>query len=141
MSHKIFNFFRLYRESSTKSGQFSIFNCEQGATTIMLAFFVMSALLMVSLTASGIMIYQIQMSRDIANSIPAFYAADAGAEECLYQARKEVDNQECNKNNGDLSPSPGILSNGAQFDANRQNKTITAWGTFGGTRRKVELTW
>ena len=115
---------------------------EQGAITIMLAFFVVSAMLMISLTAASVMIYQIQMSKDIANSIPAFYAADAAAEECLYQVRKWADGQECNnQNSGSLSPSPGALSNGAQFEAGRQNETITAWGTFNGTRRKIELTW
>ena len=113
------------------------FKEERGATTILLSFFVMSTLLMIALTAASIMIYQIQMSKEIANSVPAFYAADAGAEKCLYQARLEVD--ECAVIGGSVS---SVLDNGAQFSATRSaGNKIISWGIFNNTKRQVEITW
>jgi hypothetical protein len=114
------------------------FGLQGGATTIIMAFFVMSIILMAALTAATVMTYQIKMSLEIANSIPAFYAADAGAEKCLYQIRKLSDNQECNRNNGSIS---GVLDNGAGYSVDRSNKIVNSSGTFSNTKRQVELSW
>ena len=111
----------------------------RGATTILLAFFVMNVLLMMGLTTASIMVYQIQMSKEMANSVPAFYAADAGAEQCLYQARKAAPGSGCAIND---SPIQITLNNGATSQAvvTGGNK-INSSGSFGGTRRSVELSW
>lgn len=111
---------------------------QKGATTILLAFFVMNVLLIIGLTAGSVMMLDIKMSAEIANSIPAFYAADAAAEKCLYQARYLSDNLECNRNVGAASVS---LTNGASATASRQNVRINAAGNFGQTRRSLELSW
>jgi len=114
---------------------------DRGATAILLAFFVMNVLLMMALTAAGIMVYQIQMSRETANSITAFYAADAGAEQCGYEARSP-DTGDCGTF-GDWTIGPFPLDNGAIVSATRsatENK-ITSQGSFGSTRRVVQLTW
>ena len=111
---------------------------ERGATTILLAFLVMNVLLMMALTAAGIMIYQIQMSKEIANSALAFYAADAAAEQCLYQARKGAPGIGCAIND---SPIQITLNNGAIGQAVvTGGAKINSSGSFGGTRRSVELT-
>lgn len=110
---------------------------ERGATTILLAFFVMNVLLMMTLAAAGIMIYQIQMSKDIANSVLAFYAADAGAEQCLYQARKGAPGVGCATGDNPIQIS---LTNGAVSQAVVSGgTTIISSGSFGGTRRNLEL--
>ncbi len=114
---------------------------QRGATTILLAFFVMSVLLMMALTAAGIMIYQIQMSKEAASSVPAFFAADAGAEKCLYQARKLATNSgdDCTKQGQTIEI---LLDNGARgFAEWKAENQIQAWGFFGSTQRQVELSW
>lgn len=116
-----------------------LLNNERGATTILLAFFVMNILLMMALTAAGVMIYQIQMSKEIANSVPAFYAADAGAEQCLYQARKGAPGVGCANVGGSVLVN---LGNGASGQATLSTSNeINAFGVFGGTRRSVEVSW
>lgn len=125
-----------------RSRQKKIFeNSQRGATAILLSFFIMSTLLMISLAAAGIMIYQIQMSREASNSVPAFYAADAAAEKCLYQLRILPPNSgnDCTKNNKTIQIN---LNNGAiGFAEVKGANTLQAWGTFRSTRRNLELTW
>ena len=97
--------------------------------------------MMISFTAASIMIYQIKMSREAANSILAFYAADAGAEKCLYQSRVLPANsgEDCTKNNRTIQIN---LSNGSVGFAEMKNANkLQAWGTYGSTQRQVELTW
>lgn len=115
-----------------------IFNSQQGATAILLAVFVMGVILMVALTAATIMIYEIRMTREIANSVPALFASDAAAEQCLYQVRKQAGST-CASVGGEISIS---LDNGATGRAKRaSNSKIEASGIFGGTKRQVELIW
>ncbi|MBU4142547.1 hypothetical protein KJ590_00905, partial [Patescibacteria group bacterium] len=112
---------------------------QRGATAILLAFFVMNILLMMALTTAGIMIYQIQMSKEIANSVLAFYAADAGVEQCLYQVRRGAPGVGCANVGGSVLVN---LGNGASGQATLSSSNkINAFGVFGGTRRSVELTW
>ncbi|MDD2753086.1 MAG: hypothetical protein PHT44_00510 [Candidatus Portnoybacteria bacterium] len=114
---------------------------QRGAATILLSFFVMSILLMIALAAASIMIYQIRMSREASQSVPAFYAADAAAEKCLYQLRKLPPNSgdDCTKNNKTIQIN---LNNGAVgFAEVKGANTLQAWGIFGSTRRNLELTW
>jgi len=117
----------------------SYFKAQKGATTIMLAFFIMNVLLITSLTTASIMIFDIKMSAEIANSIPAFYAADSAAEKCLYQARILADNLECNANPGSTSVS--LYGGTVVTGATRVGSVITSVGQFVGTQRKVEIFW
>ena len=110
---------------------------QRGATTILLAMFVMNVILLIALTTATIIMYEVKMVDDLVNSIPAFYAADAGAEKCLYQSRLE--SGECATAGGVVA---GVLSNGAQFSATRAaDGKIISWGIYGQTKRQVELTW
>ncbi len=114
---------------------------QRGATTILLAFFVVTIILAVALTAAGITIFEIRMSREVANSVPAFFGADAAAEKCLYQVRKLVPDSgdDCTRNNEIIQVN---LDNGAVGYAERQsNKKLQGWGSFGSTQRRAELSW
>ena len=103
----------------------------------MLSFFVLSVLLLIALTAASVMIYEIRMSLEISNSGPAFFAADAGAEKCLYQARLETG--ECSVDGGSTSIA---LDNGASAVATRATLgRIVSAGNFNGAKRQVELSW
>lgn len=113
-------------------------NAERGATTLIITFFVLTTILMIALTAASVMVFEIRMAKEIGDSIPAFYASDAAAEKCLYQARRLDDDLECNRNVGSTSVT---LDNGATATAERKNTQINASGTFAQTRRSVELDW
>lgn len=113
-------------------------NAERGATTLIITFFVLTTILMIALTAASVMVFEIRMAKEIGDSIPAFYASDAAAEKCLYQARRLDDDLECNRTVGATSVT---LDNGASATAERQNARINASGTFAQTRRSVELDW
>jgi Tfp pilus assembly protein PilX len=113
-------------------------NSQQGATTLIITFFVLSTILMIALTAAGIAVFEIRRAREISDSIPAFYASDAAAEKCLYQARRLRNNAGCNQTSGSTSVA---LSNGARGVARRQNNKINAYGIFNQTKRSVEVEW
>jgi len=116
------------------------FNGQKGATTILLAFFVMNVLLITSLTAASVMIFDIKMSADIANSIPAYYAADAAAEKCLYQMRIIDDGiTGCSADGGSASVS--LYSGTVMPSATRASSKINSIGQYKGTQRKVEVSW
>lgn len=107
----------------------------RGATTILVAVFVLSILLMISLTAASVMIYEIRMAKEISDSIPAFMAADAAAEQCLYQARKAAG--VCQNAGGTISVS---LDNGATAVAQRTSGTIIeSLGVYNQTNRKIQI--
>ena len=97
----------------------------------MLAFFIMNALLLISLTAASIMIFETKMSSEIADSIPAFYAADAGVELCLYQIRTL----------GTACSTVETLNNGATFNASSSVSVIDSSGSYGGASRGIEVSW
>jgi len=57
-------------------------------SVLLLALFVMGAMMIVSLGTASLTINQIKQTRDIKKATIAFYAAEAGIEEGLYQVRK-----------------------------------------------------
>jgi Tfp pilus assembly protein PilX len=127
MRHKISNY------------QSSIFNSQRGAAALLLTFFLSVILLLVALTAASIIMFELKMAREIANSVPAFFAADAGVEKCLCQIRRDEVVGECD-NVGDHTTVN--LSNGAIADAYLTNSnTLESAGTFGGANRVIEVTW
>ena len=75
------------------------------------------------------------MSKQMGNSVVAYYAAESGAERCLYEIRKGTGI--CNFTDFPLD-----------FDANAKYTTtyngsnaIESTGAFRNTTRKVELSW
>lgn len=88
------------------------------------------------------MTIEIRMSRDIANSIPAFFAADAGAEKCWYQVINESVVGECDTIGTSFNPFPPSLDNGAIVTATRFSDTeLRTKGDYKGTQRNVSLSW
>lgn len=137
------------------------FQNQKGATSVLIVTFILSIILLVSLSAATIMTSEIKMSRQLADSIPAFYAADSGAERCLFQARcveDDIPSAECEaqtgpslnqfcakKTNGDQISSLTeaiALANSPVYTAQRdQEERIWASGNFRGTKRSVEIEW
>lgn len=105
----------------------------KGAAAILLTILISSVLLIIALGASSIILIQLKMSKSIEESMKAFYAADAGAEKCLF-----------NKKNGNFPCSSGSLDNGAEYslsnvDAN--SSSFTSTGIFKTVNRKIEVSW
>jgi hypothetical protein len=106
---------------------------QKGAVSILLAVLILSMISVISIGISVLIIQQIKMSGQSGQSVVAFYAADAGAEKCLYQVRK---NGAANCSYNDT------LSNGAEYITNYNGTdTITSIGQFMDASRKVELSW
>ena len=138
------------------------FQNQKGATSVLIVTFILSIILLVSLSAATIMLAEIKMSRQLTDSIPAFYAADSGAERCLYQARcadlgplatdeckDEVGNslnQFCaKKTNGDQITSATeslTFVNSSAYVAQRDlEERVWSSGNYKGTERSVEIEW
>lgn len=116
------------------------FDAQKGASAILMALFVMGILMMIALTAATIMISEIRMSRDLSNSVIAFYAADAAAEQYLYETRKlfAAGGNVCALTSQTLQVN---LTNGAVGIATINSNVFRSWGSFGSTQRQVELNW
>lgn len=113
-------------------------NNQKGATAILLAVLVLGTLIIVGMTISTILLRQIGAVAEAGQSVKAFYAADSGAELCLYQARKDL--SPCNSPGGTIPKT--YLTFGASYTAKRvDGTTIEATGFLGKTSRRVELTW
>lgn len=145
-------------------------NKERGATTIIIAVLITSVILTIALAATAIIVSEINMSQQLADSIPAYYAAEAGAEKCLYQARcaaiepdtsrtAECDqatggagafNQGCVAAGQSINNQSAVLpitlpDSGAKIEQAQRSggngKEINAAGSYNQTKRSVELTW
>jgi len=59
-------------------------NRNRGQVAIILSIMILSMLLAIALGISTLLVQQLQLTRDMGDSVIAFYAADSGAEKCLY---------------------------------------------------------
>jgi len=110
----------------------------QSGVAVLFVVLILSVVLVIGLGVSSIMINQIKMSADVAKSMQAFYAADAGAEECLYQAQEG--SGPCAAVNGIIPET--VLDNNASYTAKREaEKSISTGGKAGTTFRKIEVSW
>ena len=107
---------------------------QKGAVSIVLATLLLSILLVIGLGISALMLQQIKLSGQSSQSVIAFYAADAGAEWCLYEVRKGSD--ACPS--GDVfldipSTKYTVVYNGTNL--------IESIGSYKRVVRKLELGW
>jgi len=108
---------------------------QKGVISIVLATLILSIISVITFGISALMLQQIKMSKQMGNSVIAFYAAESGAERCLYEARKG-------------SGVCGFINISLDFDSNAKYTTtyngsneIKSTGEFRNTTRKVELNW
>jgi len=111
---------------------------QQGAISIFLAVLLLSELLTIGLGISFLAISQLKMSQQTGNSVVAYYAAESGAERCLYEARKGTG--QC-----PFSDIPLDISSECTYTTDYATTTdtaiVTSIGQFKETSRKLELTW
>ena len=109
---------------------------QQGAISILLAILLLAELSVISLGIATLAIKQIRMSGQVGQSVVAYYAAEAGAERCLYDIR-ESGAVNCPYVDVSLS-----FDSDAKYSTSYNGSdTITSIGQFKDTNRKVELTW
>jgi len=109
---------------------------QQGAISILLAVLLLAELSVISLGIATLTIKQIRMSGQVGQSVVAYYAAEAGAERCLYDIRKSGA-VSCPYTDVSLS----FDSNAKYSTSYNGSDTITSIGQFKDTNRKVELSW
>lgn len=109
---------------------------QRGAISIILAILLLNVVTVVGLTIALLIFQQLKMSGQTGRSVVAFYAANAGAERCLYRVRKdgEID---CPFTDEALDFDPNAMYTTVYNGSNQ----ITSVGRFGITSRKVELSW
>lgn len=117
-------------------------NKNKGAVSILLSLLVLSGLLIIGSGVSYLMIGQIKMSSEAGRSVVALYAADAGAEKCLYQIRKE-EGVGCDGLAKNITGTVGDEGFEADYDTTYYDAEspvhIRSLGQFGEVSRKLEL--
>lgn len=109
---------------------------QKGAISIVLAVMIMSMIVVITASMSALMIQQIKMSGQSGYSVIAFYAADAGAEQCLYDLRKGGAT-DCLYANVPLDSVPSAKYT-TTYDG---SGVITSKGEYKGVGRKLEVSW
>ncbi len=112
---------------------------QAGAVSILMTVLILGNLLIVASGISALLLAQVKMSDDASESVPAFYAADAGAERCLFEIRKGPGN--CSLPETALDNQARYLASGS---ASGDNGQIVSTGYFNATKktsRRVELNW
>lgn len=112
---------------------------EEGAISILLSLLMLSMLLSIGLGVSVLMFQQIKMTIQSGQSVVAFYAADAGAEECFYQVNQETT---IGCDDGLTATISCSLDNGATCSAEYDGEgSIISTGRYGNADRALELNW
>lgn len=118
-------------------------NKEKGAIAIILTVLILGVTLLIAMGLSLIFVQEIKNSGLVGQSSPAFYAADAGAEYALYEILKadpELDDPINCPAAGNCSKTINF-SYGARANVSWTNSSINSLGFFGGTRRRVQISW
>lgn len=109
---------------------------EKGAISIVLAVLILSLIFTIVIGISALTIQQVRSSRQTGQSVIAFYAADSGAERCLYDIRKSGA-VVCSYTDISLD-----FSSQAKYTTTYDGfNTITSKGEYKDISRKVELNW
>lgn len=125
------------KENNTK------FNNSRGIAFV-LTLIIMTGLLALALGITALLIREIKLSQEIADSVVAYGAADAGIERFMYGVNKES-----------LDPSLCVCGVSNCYSANLSNNTsyvvctkqatppieIKSTGTFGSTNRSIQITY
>jgi len=115
-------------------------NFQKGVISILFSILILSLLMVISTSAFIVMFQQIKMSRQAGHSVVAFYAAESGAEKCLYQVRNKT-GLGCDVAGGGTIT--GILDNNQADYETSYNGTneIVSIGKYLETTRRLRLTW
>lgn len=103
----------------------------QSGIALLLTVIILSVVILVAVSITGVVIIQLKLVRDIDDSKAAIYAADSGVEWQLYQIRQGV------------SVSLPTMSNGATISTTvtgtTPNFTIKSLGSYRFVKRQLEV--
>lgn len=102
----------------------------------MIAILTLGLVSVIGFSVSILMLQQLRVSRQAGQSVVAFYAADAGAERCLYEVRQDGA-VSCPHTDVSLDSVSDAVYTTTYDGAN----TITSVGHFEDASRKIEVTW
>lgn len=110
---------------------------QKGAVSILIAVMVLSVIVVIGLGISVLILQQIKTSGQMGQSVIAFYAAESGAERCLYDVRK-TGVSTCSYSEVSL----GFNSN-AKYTTTKLDGVdrIDSVGWYQNISRALELTW
>lgn len=110
----------------------------KGATAILLTVLILSGILIIGLAVASLMMAEIKMAGQVGQSVPAYYAADAGAERGLYEVLNKTGPI---YNNGQGQNLVSVtLDNGASYEVIWDGGAkLTSLGKYQQTRRKIEI--
>lgn len=129
-------------------------NIQEKGVALFLAVLIMSVILAIGLGIGGILIQQIKISGNIGDSVVAYYAADSGIEQQIYDLYKnETHNPEYNNilsneayysvsvvcSQGNENCLPGIPVVGEEECNSLNNFCIKSVGTFQTAKRAIEV--
>lgn len=110
---------------------------------LLLTLFILSGILVITLGAADLVLAGLKMNRLTGYSSLAFFAAEAGMERALWEARKN-NYVLPNADTADVF-SLSDLGNGSAYQVNyassTPNITFKSIGSYGGTKRSVESTY
>ena len=107
-------------------------------TSLLLALLVLSAALVIVFGVSGLMLGEIKLSKNIPQSLKAYYAAEAGIERFLFDARQSggavsIDNCSMALDNN--------ASYGVEISIDKGITTIKSWGCYKNIKRAIEVSY
>lgn len=118
---------------------------QQGAA-LLLTLLILTAVLAIAFGVSGLMLGEIKISQEVPKSLRAYYAAEAGIERSLYDARKGA-------GASDIGSPPSCVGSGAvcldgsdtcysvDVVATGNPTIIKSYGCYKGVRRSIEISW
>jgi len=115
-------------------------NSQKGVVSILFSILLLSLLMVISSSIFILMFQQMKMSGQAGHSVVAFYAAESGAEKCLYEVRNDT-GLGCDIPGGGTIT--GILDNNqADYETvyNGSNE-INSVGKYLETTRRLKLSW
>ena len=100
---------------------------------------ILNMLLVIGLGVSVLLFQQVKLSLQVGESVVAFYAAEAGAERCLYEIRQ---------NSADSCPYTDVSLDfdsravyTTVYDESVNSTTMSSIGQYLNISRKIELNW
>ena len=122
-----------------KNNKLKNINFQKGAVSILFSILLLSLLMIISSSIFILMFQQMKMSRQTGHSVVAFYAAESGAERCLYQIRNNTGTG-CDVIGG------GTISDTFSSQANYQtiyngSDEINSVGKYLEATRRLRLSW
>ena len=120
--------------------ELGINNKNKGAVSVIMSVMILNILFVVGSGISFLIFQQAKLSNQTGESVVAFYAADSGAEQCLYQIRKKT-GAGCDTPGGGtvVGPSePPTIQMSYVVEYNGTD-TIISKGNFKSTNRALQL--